>query len=115
MFRSHWGIPILRIIDETGKVIKINSLEPIEIENKYFKGVILPMIKCDGEYEQFNTYRNYFSKSNRKFEIQFQVIIKLYCLFYSLLYLLISTFPYHYLFTSTYPYLSTNQCIYIYI
>lgn len=76
MFRSTWGIPILRMIDETGKIIKINSLEPIEFENNYFKGIILPMIKCDGEYEEYNTYGKHLSKSNRKFEIQFQGQIK---------------------------------------
>lgn len=73
MFRSTWGIPILRMIDETGKIIKINSLEPIEFENNYFKGILLPMIKCEGELEKYNTYGNHLSKSNRKFEIQFQV------------------------------------------
>lgn len=76
--KAAWGIPILRMKDERGKIIKINSSEPIEIENRYFKGVILPMIKCEGELETFNTYGKHFNNSEkgRKFEIQFQGSLK---------------------------------------
>jgi hypothetical protein len=73
MMRGAWGIPVLRMLDDQGKVIKINSQIPIEVETSYFKGIILTMIRCEGEFESFNTYREYFQNKDRKFEIQFQV------------------------------------------
>lgn len=75
--RDNWGIPMVHITGESGRTIEVNAQQPVPIESKYFKGVILPMIRCDGEYEKYNRYSNYFSGKQRRFEVQFQVILSL--------------------------------------
>lgn len=71
--REEWGLPSLRVVDQDGKVITVNPEKPTPIESEYFKGVILIMLKCDGEYSEYNRYADHFGKKQRKFEVQFQV------------------------------------------
>jgi hypothetical protein len=71
--RDEWGLPTVHITGESGKTIEVNANQAVPIESKYFKGVILPMIRCDGEYEKYNRYGGYFGNKQRRFEVQFQV------------------------------------------
>lgn len=72
--KEDWGIPTLRVKDQTGKLIPVNSEKPVPIESDYFKGFILIMVKCDGEHSEYNRYASHFAGKQRKFEVQFQVI-----------------------------------------
>jgi hypothetical protein len=71
--KEEWGLPTLRVVDQDGKVITVNPERPTPIESEYFKGVILIMLKCDGEFSEYNRYADHFGKKQRKFEVQFQV------------------------------------------
>jgi hypothetical protein len=71
--KEEWGLPTLRVVDQDGKVITVNPEKPTPIESEYFKGVILIMLKCDGEFSEYNRYADHFGKKQRKFEVQFQV------------------------------------------
>lgn len=70
--RAAWGLPVLRILDDSGKVLSINSEVPNPVETPLFKGMILPMVNCKETYAKFNTYGSHFDQNGRKFEIQFQ-------------------------------------------
>lgn len=71
-----WGLPNLRCRDDSGRVIKINSEEPIDINNSFLEGKILFMLRTEGELEKYNRYREHFKTVKRKFEIQVQVRFK---------------------------------------
>jgi hypothetical protein len=71
--KEDWGIPTMKVKDQTGKLIPVNSEKPIPIETEYFKGFILIMVRCDGEHSEFNRYEEHFAGKQRKFEVQFQV------------------------------------------
>ena len=71
--KEEWGLPTLRVVDQYGKVITVNPEKPTPIESEYFKGVILIMLKTDGEFSEYNRYADHFGKKQRKFEVQFQV------------------------------------------
>jgi hypothetical protein len=72
--KEEWGLPTLRVVDQDGKIITVNPEKPTPIESEYFKGVILIMLKCDGEFSEYNRYADHFGKKQRKFEVQFQVL-----------------------------------------
>lgn len=71
--RARWGIPTVRIRDSNGNIITINSEEPVPFESEHFKGLLLLMVRTDGELAEYNRYENHFSGKQRKFEFQFQV------------------------------------------
>jgi hypothetical protein len=73
--KEEWGLPTLRVVDQDGKIITVNPEKPTPIESEYFKGVILIMLKCDGEFSEYNRYADHFGKKQRKFEVQFQVFL----------------------------------------
>jgi hypothetical protein len=70
--RAAWGLPVLRILDDSGKVLSINAEIPNAVETSLFKGMILPMVNCKEKHANFNTYHQHFDENGRKFEIQFQ-------------------------------------------
>jgi hypothetical protein len=72
--KADWGIPSLKVVDFGGRIIPVNPDKPTPIESEYFKGHILIMLKCDGEYAEYNRYADHFQGKNRKFEVQFQVV-----------------------------------------
>lgn len=71
--KEEWGLPTLKVVDQNGKIITVNPEKPTPIESEYFKGVILIMLKCDGEFSKYNRYADHFGTKQRKFEVQFQV------------------------------------------
>jgi hypothetical protein len=71
--KEEWGIPTLRVIDSNGKVVPVNPGTPTPMETDCFKGFILIMLKCDGEYADYDHYKHHFKGKQRKFEVQFQV------------------------------------------
>mmetsp|Transcript_2996 Transcript_2996/g.4552 ORF Transcript_2996/g.4552 Transcript_2996/m.4552 type:complete len:1659 (+) Transcript_2996:117-5093(+) len=70
--KEEWGMPTLRVLDQSGKIIPVNSEKPVPIESEYFKGCILIMVKCDGDLSEYNRHANHFQGKQRKFEVQFQ-------------------------------------------
>ena len=77
-FASKWGIPTLRIKDFAGNIILVNSENPVPLESDYFKGVILFMVRTEGDHAKYNRYENHFRGRQRKFEVQIQVDVKIY-------------------------------------
>ena len=73
--RARWGIPTVRIRDSNGNIITINSEEPVPFESEHFKGLLLLMVRTDGELAEYNRYEHHFSGKQRKFEFQFQVYV----------------------------------------
>jgi hypothetical protein len=72
LVKEEWGIPTLRVVDSNGKVIPVNPDTPTPMETDCFKGFILIMLKCDGEYADYDHYKHHFKGKQRKFEVQFQ-------------------------------------------
>ena len=73
--KEDWGIPTLRAKDQNGKIIPVNSEKPVPIESESFKGFILIMVRTDGDQSEYNRYASHFEGKQRKFEVQFQVIL----------------------------------------
>ena len=71
--RSQWGMPTIRVRDSQGRIIEVNSREPVPVETDFFKGVILIMLRTEGDLEKYNHYEHHFKGKQRKFEVQFQV------------------------------------------
>ena len=71
--KEEWGLPTLKVVDQYGNIMTVNPEKPTPIESEYFKGVILIMLKCDGEFSEYNRYGHHFGTKQRKFEVQFQV------------------------------------------
>src|SRR5690606_8307876 len=55
---SDWGNPTLRVLDESRRVLRVNSEEPVPIENEHFKGVFLLLLRVDDP--QLNRYAHHF-------------------------------------------------------
>lgn len=62
-----WGSPTLRIRDQEGNILEVNSDKPVPYESDYFKGHILTMVRCDG-----GRWEHHFAGKQRKFEVQIQ-------------------------------------------
>jgi hypothetical protein len=66
------SVPTLRVRDSSGKFLPVNSEKPVPFESEYFKGHLLVLIRCEGQLERYNYYRDHFKGRQRFFEIQIQ-------------------------------------------
>ena len=68
-----WGIPTVRVTDQSGNIVTINSDKPTPFESDFFRGELVFMMRTEGDLAKYNKYEGHFKGRQRRFEIQIQV------------------------------------------